>query len=105
MSTDEPQRSFTAKLPGRATVVDAAALTIPSVPAYITRKQVIEALGVLGIDPSETRSVSFGTTAVQVEVYASERPSGRQSWRFTSDGENVATHCLTLPILEKEPTP
>lgn len=79
-------------------------LTILGVPAYVTHEQIHAAIQALGIDLADACGLSFSETAVHVEVYSSERPASRPAWRWTHDGKEVATHRLTIPILDKEPT-
>lgn len=78
-------------------------LTIEGVPSSVTREQVCESIRALGIDPSEVCGLSFGEIAVHVEVYSSERPASRPAWRWMPDGKAVATHRLTIPIVDKDP--
>lgn len=82
-----------------------SSITITGVPASVTREQVLEALRVLGIDPSEVCGLSFEDSAVYVEVYSNGRPRSVPAWRWTHNGKTVATHRLTIPIIEKEETP
>lgn len=83
----------------------ASSITIQGVPPSVTREQVREALRVLGIDPLEACDLSFDETAVYVEVYSNGRPASVPAWRWTHNGKTVATHRLTIPILEKDETP
>jgi hypothetical protein len=78
-------------------------ITIEGVPAAVTREQVCASIRALGIDPSEVCGLSFGETAVHVEVYGSQRPAAWPPWRWTSDGKAAATHRLTIPIVNEEP--
>lgn len=97
---------FTSKLPENAKIVDGSSIVITGVPASVTREQLREALAVLGINPEGVVrfSADANTTAMEVEVYSDGRPDV-PGWRWTHDGENVATHRLTIPIIDKEPTP
>ena len=79
-------------------------LTIEGVPTSITREQVMQALELLGIDPY--RVVEFGGDASTTALYVTVHADGEQGpgFRWTYDGQNVATHRLTIPIVNKEPT-
>ena len=83
--------------------MSASSITITGVPASVTLDQVQQALRVLGLDPGEVCGLSIAETTVHVEVYASERPASVPAWRWTPDGETVATHRLTIPIVDKDP--
>jgi hypothetical protein len=90
--------------------MSAQSITIDGVPASVTRAQVIEALRVLGIDAAHV--VSFGGieggNALYVEVFSDGRHSALPPFeprRWTADGQTVATHRLTIPVLEREETP
>lgn len=104
MSGGNPASRFATPIPG-AQKRTPRSITISGVPESISRRDVTAFLEGIGVDPHEVAGLAFHPMAVEIEVYASERPSGRQSWRFTHDGENVATHRLTIPIIDKEPTP
>lgn len=84
-----------------------AAITIRGVPRAVSRGQVLEALGVLGIDPSDAVSIHMDSSAVHVEVYADGRPEARtefpdRTWRWTQRDGEPATHRLTIPIVDKD---
>lgn len=81
-----------------------SALTITGVPESVSREQVCEAIRILGIDPSEVAGLSFEYSAVHVEVYANQKPTSTPTWRWTYNGKRAATHRLTIPIIDKEPT-
>lgn len=78
-------------------------ITISGVPSSVTREQVVEALRVLGLDANQV--VSFGGLeggmAFFVEVPSDGRPAV-PGWRWTADGKTVATHRLTIPVLDGE---
>lgn len=80
-------------------------ITIHGVPASVTREQTCEAIRALGIDPSEVAGLSFDLNAVNIEVFSNGRPASTPSWRWTHDGKDVATHRLTIPIIDKEEAP
>lgn len=96
--------SFTSKLPGGGDRRPEA-LTIPEVPAYVTRERILDLIRGLGINPDEVAGMSFAHDAVNVEVFANYQPRSVPTWRWTPDGKEAATHRLTIPILDKEPTP
>lgn len=77
-------------------------ITIPGVPPYVTTEQVCDAIRLLGIDPTEVAEMSFTPDAVFVEVYSNGRPASTPAWRWTHDGRNIATHRLTIPIINGE---
>lgn len=80
-------------------------ITISGVPASVTREQAGESIRALGIDPADVCGLSFDETAVHVEVYSNGRRAGVPAWRWLRDGETVATHRLTIPILDEKETP
>lgn len=77
-------------------------LTIPGVPASVTRTQMRGAMRALGIDPTDVCGLSFDDAAVHVEVFSNGRPASAPAWRWTPDGKDVATHRLTIPIIDQE---
>jgi hypothetical protein len=90
-------------------VSEPAAITIRGLPPSVTRKQVQEALALLGIDPANTVSIHMDPSAVRLEVYADGRPPGHTEfpnrvWRWADHSDNVATHRLTIPIVDKDPS-
>lgn len=95
---------FTSKIPGSQDRRPKT-LTIPDVPAYVTREQILNLIRALGINPDEVAAMSFAYDAVNVEVYSNHKPGSVPIWRWTPDGKEAATHRLTIPILDKEPTP
>lgn len=80
-----------------------SSITITGVPASVTREQVHDAIRALGIDPADVLGLSFDDTAVHVNVFSSERPRSVPAWRWTPDGKDVATHRLTIPVIDKAP--
>ena len=89
-----------AKAAGTRDTTAPPSVTIPGVPTAISRELACDLIRALGIDPNELHSLSFDHRGIHVEVFALN-PEGH---RFTADGENVATHRMTIPILDKEPT-
>jgi hypothetical protein len=79
-------------------------ITIHGVPAAVSRTDVLAAIETLGIDPKQISGLRFDHDAIHVEVFSDGKPN-KPGWRWTHNGENVATHRLTIPIIEKEPTP
>jgi hypothetical protein len=85
--------------------VSEASITIRGVPASVSGEQMREAVRLLGFDPTEIVEMSFTHDAVHVEVYSDGRPAGPGCYRWTHNGSEAATHRLTIPIIDKEPTP
>jgi hypothetical protein len=85
--------------------VSEPSITITGVPASVSRAQVIQALEVLGLDPYKVVSFSGegSAAALHVEVYSDGRPDV-PGWRWTHDGKEMATHRLTIPVIDKEAT-
>lgn len=77
-----------------------SSITIPGVPESIDRKAVCDLIASLGLEPKDVISLAFEPLGIRAEVCA----LNEQGQRFTADGENVATHRLTIPIVDKEPT-
>lgn len=100
MSADDLGSRFVTKIPGAKKATNS--ITINGVPASVTAEQMREAVRLLGFDPTEVAGMSFTHDAVRVEVYADGRPAKPGCWRWTHDGENVATHRLTIPIINGE---
>jgi hypothetical protein len=82
----------------------ASSITIQGVPASVPRADVVRAIECLGIDPAQVVGLSFDLKAVHVEVCSDGKPDAF-GWRWTHNGKEVATHRLTIPILEKDETP
>lgn len=78
-------------------------ITVSGVPPYVTRTQVLHALNSLDLNPEAVMSVSFGFCGIEVEVFSDGKPDV-PGYRWTHDGNNVATHRLAIPIVDKEPT-
>jgi hypothetical protein len=76
-------------------------VTIPGVPTSIPRETACGLIRALGIEPFQLRSLSFDLMGIHLEVYALN-PEGR---RFTADGENIATHRMTIAITDDPPKP
>jgi hypothetical protein len=74
-------------------------IAIQGVPSSVTREQVVEALRILGLDPFEVVEFSgdSSATALHVTVYALDQ----DGQRFTVDDKKMATHKVTVPIVEK----
>jgi hypothetical protein len=79
-------------------------ITITGVPASVPIEQVREAIRMLGIDPTDVVEVAFTQDAVYVEVYSDGRPAEPGRWRWLHTANEAATHRLTIPIIDKDPT-
>lgn len=75
-------------------------ITIQGVPESVPRQKIEDFLNGIGIDPGEVCGLTFHTRGIEVEVCASERPENAPAYRWTHDGKNVATHRLTIPIVD-----
>lgn len=69
-------------------------VAIPGVPTSISRESICGLIKTLGLDPNELVSMRFDRTGIHVEVYA----LNAEGHRFTADGENIATHRMTIAI-------
>lgn len=78
-----------------------SSITIHGVPASVSRADVVRAIEILGIDPAQVAGLSFDVKAVHVEVCSDGKPDV-PGYRWTHDGKDIATHRLTIPIIEKD---
>lgn len=79
-----------------------SSITIRGVPASVSRADVTYAIESLGIDPKQVAGLSFDVNSVHVEVFSDGKPN-KPGWRWTHNGEDIATHRLTIPIVDKDP--
>jgi hypothetical protein len=101
MSADDLAARFVSKVPGRSPE-QPPSITITGVPAAVTSEQVRNAARALGIDPANVVEMSFTFRAVHVEITSDGKPDV-PGYRWTHDGANLATHRLTIPVIDGEP--
>ena len=74
-------------------------VTIQGVPASITRERFLEVIRLIGLDPFLVTDLRFDQMGIHATVYASE-PGKPYGTRFTTDGVNVATHEIVIPVVD-----